>query len=110
MSVRCFIAQPATLIRRTAWESSGGVDESLSLAFDYDLWWRLYKAGRTFRYIQDYVASMSMHLDMKTTILRRVHCLEAMQVVKKHYGRIPLKWYLAWPFRVTAWKLFWRMG
>jgi glycosyltransferase involved in cell wall biosynthesis len=34
---RCFIAQPATLIRRTAWEKVGGVDESLHFAFDYDL-------------------------------------------------------------------------
>lgn len=40
MALRCIISQPATLIRRAAWEAIGGVDEALHMAMDYDLWWR----------------------------------------------------------------------
>ena len=40
---RCFIAQPSTLIRRSAWEQVGGLDDTLHMSMDYDLWWRLYK-------------------------------------------------------------------
>ena len=40
---RCIVSQPATLIRRAAWEAVGGLDESLHMALDYDLWWKLYR-------------------------------------------------------------------
>jgi len=42
---RCTICQPATLIRRAAWESAGGLDPSLEMCLDYDLWWRLSSIG-----------------------------------------------------------------
>lgn len=110
LAVRCLIAQPATLIRRSAWEQVGGIDTSLDLAFDYDLWWRIYNSGGQFHFLDEYVAMMVMHSDMKTSRLRSKHNREAMSVVKKHYGSLPIKWFLAWPFRVFAWKLFWRIG
>ena len=31
---------------------------------------------------------------------RREHYLEAMAIVRRHYGRVPLKWWLAWPYAV----------
>ena len=34
---RCIVSQPATLIRRSAWETVGGLDARLHLALDYDL-------------------------------------------------------------------------
>ena len=39
LAFRCIVSQPATLIRRRAWEAIGGVDPSLNMAMDYDLWW-----------------------------------------------------------------------
>ena len=38
-AVRKTISQPAILVRRTAWEKVGGLDESLHMAMDYDMWW-----------------------------------------------------------------------
>jgi len=45
LATRCIISQPATLIRRSAWEECGGLDDRLHMAMDYDLWGKLYKLG-----------------------------------------------------------------
>lgn len=96
----CFIAQPATLIRRTAWEAVGGLDEGLGMAMDYDLWWKLYRKFGKLGYLREYVATNRVHGTTKTNTQRRRHYAEAMAVVRKHTGSVPLKWYLAWPFSV----------
>jgi len=98
----CFICQPGTVIRRTAWESVGGLNEDLHVALDYDLWWRLYGAFGALEYTPEFVAAAVMHSETKTATKRREHYLEAMAVVRQHTGRTPLKWYLAWPFMVNA--------
>jgi GT2 family glycosyltransferase len=95
------VSQPATLIRRAAWEAVGGVDARLHMAMDYDLWWRLYRhAGAAPRFVDDLVAVNRIHPATKTNTRRREHYQEAIGVVRKHYGRVPLKWYLAWPYAV----------
>jgi GT2 family glycosyltransferase len=103
---RCFIAQPATLIRRSAWEQVGGLDEKLHMSLDYDLWWRLYKYIGPLQYLENVVAATRYHSDTKTNTFRRSHYRESMKVVRKYYGSLPLKWYLAWPFRVELWHYF----
>lgn len=97
------VSQPATLVRRSAWEAVGGLDVGLHMAMDYDLWWRLYRRFGKPRYVKDLVAVNRVHAATKTNTLRREHYLEAMAVVRRHYGRVPLKWYLAWP-----WAVWWR--
>ena len=94
------IAQPATLVRRSAWEAVGGVDESLAMAMDYDLWWKLYKRFGAPAYVAEYVAVNREHSGTKTARNRRLHYREAMAVVRKYHGRVPLKWYLAQPYAV----------
>ena len=42
----------------------------------------------------------SDHAATKTSTQRRLHYREAMGVVRKHYGRVPLKWWLAQPYAV----------
>jgi len=96
----CTVAQPGTLIRRTAWEAVGGLDQSLHLAMDYDLWWRLYRRLGKPAFLRQVVAHNRRYLETKTTSRRREHYDEAIAVVKRHYGRVPLKWYLAQPFSV----------
>lgn len=102
---RCFISQPATLIRRQAWEGVRGLDDGLRMAFDYDLWWRLAKQYGPLCYLKTFVAANRRHDETKTTVHRRRHYQEAMALVRNHYGRVPLKWYLAWPLMVEAWLL-----
>ena len=100
MAVRCLVSQPATLIRRSAWDKVAGLDETLHMAMDYDLWWRLFNALGTPRFVDSYVAVNRDHDQTKTNALRRLHYQEAISVVRRHYGRVPLKWWLAQPYSV----------
>jgi glycosyltransferase involved in cell wall biosynthesis len=107
LALRCIVSQPATLIRRTAWEELGGLDGSLRMAMDYDLWWRLFKLAGPLRFVDDYVAVNREHVATKTKNNRRRHYHEAIQVVRKHYGRVPMKWWLAQPYAVWF-KAIWK--
>jgi glycosyltransferase involved in cell wall biosynthesis len=106
MAVRCLVSQPATLIRRSAWEQVGGLDATLQMAMDYDLWWRLFNKFGTPHFVDAYVAVNRDHNQTKTNASRRLHYQEAMAIVRRHYGRIPLKWWLAQPYAVwyRSWK------
>jgi GT2 family glycosyltransferase len=100
MAMRCIVSQPGTLIRRSAWEAVGGLDESLRMAIDYDLWWRLYKNFAPLEFIDEFVALNRDHADTKTNTQRRLHYREAMAIVRKYNGRVPMKWWLAQPYAV----------
>ena len=103
LAKRCIISQPATLIRRTAWETVRGLDSKLHMVMDYDLWWRIYKSEGPLQFIDEYVAVNREHEDTKTRRQRRLHYQEAIGVVRKHHGRVPWKWWLAQPYAVW-WK------
>ena len=100
LALRCIVSQPGTLIRRSNWESVGGVDPSLHMAMDYDLWWKLFKDAGPLNFVDAIVAINREHADTKSNTQRRLHYHEAMKVVKRHYGRRPLKWWLAQPYAV----------
>jgi glycosyltransferase involved in cell wall biosynthesis len=98
---RCFVAQPATLIRRAHWEAVGGLDASLHMALDYDLWWRLSALGAPV-YVDAPVAVTRVHAVTKTMQRPADHYREAMAVVRRHYGRVPLWWWLKMPASIGA--------
>ena len=100
LAFRCIVSQPATLIRRSAWNLVHGVDENLHLAFDFDLWWRLFKQLGPLSFVDDFIAVNREHEETKTKSQRRNHNKEAIAVVRKHYGRVPLKWLVAHPYYV----------
>lgn len=100
LALRCIVSQPATLIRRSAWDAVGGVNGQLHMAMDYDLWWRLYKQVAPLQFVDDFVAVNREHEATKTKTLRRRHYQEAIAVVRKHHGRVPMKWWLAQPYAV----------
>ncbi len=96
----CIVSQPGTLVSRPAWEAVQGVDGTLHMAMDYDLWWRLFKQVGPLHFVDEFVAVNRDHDATKTNTQRRLHYHEAMAVVRKHHGRIPLKWWLAQPYSV----------
>lgn len=100
LAIRCIISQPATLIRRTSWNVVGGVDGHLHMAMDYDLWWRLFKLVGPLHFVDRYVAVNRVHEATKTNTQRRRHYREAIEVVRKYNGHVPLKWWLAQPYAV----------
>jgi GT2 family glycosyltransferase len=100
LALRCIISQPATLIRRTAWEAVAGLDTSLHMAMDYDLWWRLFKNCGPLQFVDEFVAVNREHVQTKTSKYRRRHYQEAMDIVRQYHGHVPLKWWLAQPYAV----------
>jgi len=70
------------------------------MAMDYDLWWRLFKQAGPLQLLDDFVAVNREHGNTKTKTQRLRHYQEAIKVVRKYYGRVPLKWWLAQPYAV----------
>jgi hypothetical protein len=70
------------------------------MAMDYDLWWRLYKNLGPMCFLGDFVAVNRQHDETKTRKYRLRHYQEAMGVVRKYQGRIPLKWWLIQPYAI----------
>jgi glycosyltransferase involved in cell wall biosynthesis len=100
LALRCIVSQPGSLIRRTAWEAVGGVDENLQMAVDYDLWWKLYKKFAPLIFVDEFIAFSRDHADTKTNTRRAAHYQEAMEIVRKYHGRVPMKWWIAQPYAV----------
>jgi glycosyltransferase involved in cell wall biosynthesis len=100
LALRCIVSQPATLIRRKAWEAVGGLDQNLHMVMDYELWWKIYKQFGPLHFLENFIAVNREHELTKTRTLRRQHYREAMAVVKKYYGHVPLKWWIAQPYAV----------
>lgn len=94
----CFIAQPATLMRRAAWEKVAGLDEDMQMAFDYDLWWRLLGEFGKPQYCRHFVAATRMHENTKTATQTDLHYKESIAVIRRMRGFVPLKWRIALPF------------
>jgi GT2 family glycosyltransferase len=106
MSQRCIVCQPATLIRRSAWEAVGGLDADKQMAMDYDIWWRLFRTFGPMCFVEAFVAVNRDHALTKTRKHRVRHYREAMAVVRRHHGSVPLKWWLAQPYAVWFRSLF----
>lgn len=100
LAKRCIISQPGTLMRRHVWETVGGLDQSLHMALDYDLWWRIFLQFGPLRFVDSRVAVNRVHDQTKTNLNRRRHYQEAMDVVRRHNGSVPLKWWIAQPYQI----------
>lgn len=90
----CTICQSASLIRRTAWHAVGGLDESLEMCMDYDLWWRLSKVG-PIGFLEEFVACARDHSATKTQTQKNRMYQEAFEVLRRHLGYVPWRWCLS---------------
>lgn len=87
----CTICQPATLIRRSAWEAIGGLDASLHMCFDYDLWWRLARVG-PIGWVDRVIAGSRDHGATKTRTQRERYFREAMALIRRETGAVSWHW------------------
>jgi len=101
----CFIAQPATLVRRECWEAVGGLNENFNYAMDYDFWLRLYKQYGKLKYVRTFCAANRLHSDTKTHNFVEMHYKESMDAVNQAFGYIPIKWTMALPIMRVVRKL-----
>jgi glycosyltransferase involved in cell wall biosynthesis len=96
----CFICQPASFIRASSYRRCE-LDPAVNRSFDYDLWIRMAKAGFRFASIPQYLANSRMHQGAKTIYERDSVFQASMDLLKRHYGYIPLPWI----FGYTAYRL-----
>jgi glycosyltransferase involved in cell wall biosynthesis len=93
-AVHCTISQPASLIRRWAWDAVGGLDESIETCMDYDLWWRLSEIGKI-GYLEQFAACSRDHARSKTRTQRVKVNEEAISILLRHWGMVPRNWCMA---------------
>jgi hypothetical protein len=60
------VNQESSFWRRSLWHRAGGLDESLHLAMDYDLWLRMFRIGRTHHTAEPRFGAVREHLDRKS--------------------------------------------
>ncbi len=80
-----FFMQPSCFFTRQAWKLCGPLDESLHLAMDLDLWFRIAKKHRYATIDQNLSVSL-VHSSAKTTALAPQSLVDASLVVMKHGG------------------------
>lgn len=100
LAVRCIVSQPGTLIRRSVWNAVGGLDETLTMAMDYELWWKITTRFGPLRFVDAECAVNRVHNLTKTNVHRRQHYREAMAIVRQYYGHLPAKWWFYYPYAV----------
>ena len=94
------IPQPGMLVRKTAWDAVGGVDESLRFAFDLDLLLRLKQHG-SFVDVGSVVSRFRWHA-ASLTVGDRTTSLNESEAVKRRYlspGARRMSWLWEKPVR-----------
>jgi len=62
----CTISQPSCFVRRRAMERVGGLNTALHYTMDWDLWFRLYRAGCRFAFLDAPLSVVRVHAATKT--------------------------------------------
>jgi glycosyltransferase involved in cell wall biosynthesis len=89
----CFICQPACFVRRSAYESVGGIDPTLQYTMDWDLWCRLSSGGAKFMYIHELLAAVRYYPGTKTLSSDWLRYKEIWRIERKYGHRsLPLSW------------------
>lgn len=87
LNLGCGIYSPAVFFTREAFAAVGGLDETLHLTMDYDLWLRI---GKRFpaRHVDEVWAVQRIHDDAKTMRQRDAFWPERLAVSRRHGGRL----------------------
>jgi glycosyltransferase involved in cell wall biosynthesis len=89
----CYICQPACFVRRSAYESVGGIDPTLQYTMDWDLWCRLSSSGAKFKYIHELLAAVRCYPETKTLSNNWLRYKEIWRIERKYGHRLlPLSW------------------
>jgi len=94
LASECFICQPASLLRRAAFEEAGRLNPDFDLTFDYEFWMRLARTG-TLKRIPAELAYSRMHRSNKSLGKRGDVFQETFEILRQHYGYVPFRWVLA---------------
>ncbi len=91
---RCYISQPSVLFSKKAYEKTGPLNPRLHMCLDYEYWIRLAQMYE-FGFIREYVGATRMYARTKTATMQSLHFKEAIELLRKYYGKVPLHWIVA---------------
>jgi glycosyltransferase involved in cell wall biosynthesis len=95
------IPQPGSIFRREIFDRIGQIDIRFQLAFDFDLFIRLSKAGKI-KFMNFEVASFRWHSDSKSVAARTRSVLEASKVRRVHLPALVRPLSIFWELPVIA--------
>ncbi|MGA1997179.1 MAG: glycosyltransferase family 2 protein [Bryobacteraceae bacterium] len=98
---RCYICQPAAFVRHDAFRACGMLDARLRYAMDYDFWIRL-SASYPMLKIDRELADSRLHASSKTLAEMPAAMLEAIEVLRRHYGYVPYNWLYGYAHRLRT--------
>lgn len=87
----CYISQPSVLIKRDVWYEVSGVNPNLQMCMDYELWIKL-SMKYNFEYIESPIGNTRIYGETKTSLNQKRHLDEAICIIDKYYGSVPLHW------------------
>jgi glycosyltransferase involved in cell wall biosynthesis len=97
------LLQPATFFRRSLFLDVGGLDPSLQLTLDYDLWIRMWRRAPRTRYVRENWANATWHADAKSIRRMREQIREIAALKLRHAPSLGLT--------ATDWlRLFYSIG
>ena len=102
---RCFICQPATLLRKKTIEDFGYFDESLHYIMDYEYWLRIAKNGGVISYLPKKLANSRLYENTKTMSCRGKVFDEVFAVTGEMFGETSYQWYKAYALYLATEKL-----
>lgn len=88
---RCYLSQPSVLFSRKAYEETGPINERLKMCLDYEYWIRLAEKFE-FGFIKEFIGSTRIYGSTKTATMQRQHLREAIGILMKYYGKVPMHW------------------
>jgi GT2 family glycosyltransferase len=94
----CFISQPATFFRRRLVHEFGGLDSRYPHCVDYELWIRWAKAGAKYQHLPKTLAATRLHSEAKTVAKRRACHEDINNILRDHFGKVPLRWILNYAY------------
>lgn len=88
---RCYLSQPSVMFSRKAYEEIGPLNEQLKMCLDYEYWIRLAQQYE-FGFLKEYIGATRMYGETKTATMQQRHLDEAITILMKYYGRVPMHW------------------
>lgn len=82
------ISQPSCFVRKSALFEVGLLEKDRHYTMDWDLWIRLYKAGKTFHYLPQTLSLVRHYADTKTASLNSQRLKEIFGLVKENAGLV----------------------
>lgn len=94
LSQSCYISQPSVIVRKSVWDEENGLNENLQMCLDYEMWIRI-AMKHSLMFFPEYVGNTRIYGETKTSTQQGQHLAEAITIMDRLYGRVPLHWIYA---------------